>query len=358
MPRPTTAIIDLSSIAYNFNVIKKHCPKSKIYSVVKSNAYGHGVRKVVDALKRSDGFCVATIEEAGEFREFSKKPLLCLQGFYDKEDLKFAHLHKLELVIHNKEQIELLEKSKLSFPSLWLKFDTGMNRLGFMHNEIENMMHRLKPFSKKIVLMTHLKSSSGKKMSKKITNEQYNLFTKTSLNLRKQKHKFFTSVSNSGGILNFDDLFSDIERPGLSLYGSHFEHESKIFRLKNVTTLVSKIIAIKEIKKGETVGYDGLWQAKKNSLIGIVPIGYSDGIPLNYGNKGYVLVKKAKAKVIGRVAMDLMAIELPDDGINVGEDIILWGKELRVDELALLTDNIPYSFMTSLSKRVKRKYIK
>ena len=132
MPRPTTAIIDLSSIEHNFNVIKKHCPKSKIYSVVKSNAYGHGVEKVVGALKKSDGFCVATIEEADEFREFSKKPLLCLQGFYDKQDLKLAHSHKLELVIHNEEQIGLLEKLKLSFPSLWLKFDTGMN-LSLIH---------------------------------------------------------------------------------------------------------------------------------------------------------------------------------------------------------------------------------
>ena len=250
MPRPTTAIIDLSSIEYNFNVIKKHCPKSKIYSVVKSNAYGHGVEKVVGALKNSDGFCVATIEEADEFREFSKKPLLCLQGFYDKQDLKLAHSHKLELVIHNEEQIGLLEKLKLSFPSLWLKFDTGMNRLGFMQNEIEKMMHRLKPFSKKIVLMTHLKSSSGKKMSRKVTNKQFNLFTKTTLNLKQKQHNFLTSVSNSGGILNFDDLSSDIERPGLSLYGSHSHNQSKNFRLKNVTTLVSKIIAIKDIKKG------------------------------------------------------------------------------------------------------------
>ena len=358
MPRPTTAIIDLTSIEHNFNVIKKHCPKSQIYSVVKSNAYGHGVKKVVGALKKSDGFCVATIEEADEFREFSKKPLLCLQGFYDKQDLKLAHSHKLELVIHNEEQIGLLEKLKFSFPSLWLKFDTGMNRLGFMQNEIESMMHRLKPFSKKIVLMTHLKSSSGKRMSRKVTNKQFNLFTKTTLNLKQKQHNFLTSVSNSGGILNFDDLFSDIERPGLSLYGSHFHNKSKNFRLKNVTTLVSKIIAIKDIKKGETVGYDGLWQAKKNTSIGIIPIGYSDGIPLNYGNKGYVLINKTKAKVIGRVAMDLIAIELPNKKVKLGEDIILWGKDLKVDELASLTDNIPYSFMTSLSKRVNRKYIK
>ena len=206
--------------------------------------------------------------------------------------------------------------------------------------------------------MTHLKSSSGKKMSRKVTNKQFNLFTKTTLNLKQKQHNFLTSVSNSGGILNFDDLFSDIERPGLSLYGSHFNNKSKNFRLKNVTTLVSKIIAIKDIKKGETVGYDGLWQAKKNTSIGIIPIGYSDGIPLNYGNKGYVLINNAKAKVIGRVAMDLIAVELPNKKVKLGENIILWGKDLKVDELALITDNIPYSFMTSLSKRVKRKYIK
>ena len=142
------------------------------------------------------------------------------------------------------------------------------------------------------------------------------------------------------------------------MYGSHFQNKSKNFRLKNVTTLVSKIIAIKDIKKGETVGYDGLWQAKKNTSIGIIPIGYSDGIPLNYGNKGYVLINNAKAKVIGRVAMDLIAVELPNKKVKLGEDIILWGKDLKVDKLASLTDNIPYSFMTSLSKRVERKYIK
>ena len=357
MPRPTTAIIDLSSIEHNYNVIKKHCPKSQIYSVVKSNAYGHGVKKVVGALRKSDGFCVATIEESDEFRKFSKKPLLCLQGFYDTEDLKLAHHHKLELVIHNEKQIAHLEKLKLSFPALWLKFDTGMNRLGFMQNEIENMLHRLKPFSKKIVLMTHLKSSSGKKMSTKITKKQFNLFIKTASSLKEKNYNFLTSVSNSGGILNFENLFSDIERPGLSLYGSHYQHKPNTSRLKNVTTLVSKIISIKEIKKGETVGYDGLWQAKKNTSIGIIPIGYSDGIPLNYGNKGVVLVNKTKARVIGRVAMDLMAIELPNKKIQVGEDIILWGKDLKVDELAIMTDNIPYSFMTSLSERVTRKYI-
>ena len=97
---------------------------------------------------------------------------------------------------------------------------------------------------------------------------------------------------------------------------------------------------------------------KKNTLIGIIPIGYSDGIPLNYGNKGYVLINKVKAQVIGRVAMDMMAVELPNKSTEVGEEIILWGKDLKVDDLSLLTDNIPYSFMTSLSKRVTRKYIK
>ena len=97
--------------------------------------------------------------------------------------------------------------------------------------------------------------------------------------------------------------------------------------------------------------------SKKNTSIGIIPIGYSDGIPLNYGNKGYVLINKAKAKVIGRVAMDLMAIELPNKKVKIGEDIILWGKDLKVDELALLTDNIPYSFMTSLSKELSENIL-
>ena len=101
-----------------------------------------------------------------------------------------------------------------------------------------------------------------------------------------------------------------------------------------------------------------MWKAKKNTLIGIIPIGYSDGIPLNYGNKAYVLINKVKAQVIGRVAMDMMAVELPNMSTKVGEEIILWGKNLKVDDLSLLTDNIPYSFMTSLSKRVTRKYIK
>jgi alanine racemase len=361
LTRPTVAEINLSAIKRNLKKLKSLSEDSLFYPVVKANAYGLGFKPVVKEIESLiDGFSVATSEEALEVRKISKKNILCMEGPYDQKEFNLLLKNKIDLVIHSERQINFVKKIK-TFPKeikVWIKLDTGMNRLGFKEEEVLDIFKIFQTKTKKIVLMSHFSSAAGSISSKTNSKKQIEKFNRIEKKLKKYRENFFSSLCNSGGLLNYKSSHKDIVRPGISLYGVDQKDIGKKIGLENVITFKTKLISIKDVNKGDKVGYDGKWKAKKDSKIGILPVGYADGYPVTTENKGYVLIDGKKANVIGKVSMDLTAVDITNlKDTSYESEIILWGKDLPVEKVAKITKNIPYTILTSLSSRVKRIYL-
>ena len=362
MSRPTIAEVNLSALNKNVRKLKK-LTNSKIYPVVKADAYGHGLKKVVESIDPLiSGYCVATFEESLELRKITKRNIVCMEGPYDYSELKIFEKLNIDYVIHSFRQISFLENlgnlKVIGKNKIWLKIDTGMNRLGFKENEILEAFSKINSIKKSLVLMSHLSSSSSNKNSRLITNSQIKMFKKFELKIKKIKPNLISSLCNSGGLINFKRSHNDISRPGISIFGSKADDEKSKIDLEQVMTLKSKFINIKKVNKGDRVGYGGTWKAKKETVVGILPIGYADGYLTGMGNSAYVLVEGVKAKVIGRVSMDLTAVDLSNcKNPNYDSEVILWGNNLKIDKVSKFANSIPYELMTSVSRRVKREYV-
>tara|TARA_B100000161_G_C33521633_1_gene401398 strand:+ start:143 stop:1210 length:1068 start_codon:yes stop_codon:yes gene_type:complete len=351
--RPTFVEIDLNALDFNLKNLKSAVHSAKFFPVVKADAYGHGMDKITKHIQNKvDGFCVATSEEAINLRSKTKKPILDLEGPYDLEDMKALLKNDIQFVIHSGRQLNLLKRIKNLKESqpVWLKFDSGMNRLGFSIEDASKIFEEVSKKTNQIVLMSHFYSFKGntqqlekfKELEKKCTSDK--IFVKKSL-------------CNSGGMINYPASQKDIVRPGISLFGSRSNLKDKNIRLKPVMTLKSKFISLKEIEKGEKVGYEGTWQAKKKSKIGILPVGYGDGYPINLSNCGKVLIKGKLVPVIGKVSMDMIAIDLSKiNKIGYKDEVILWGKGHEVDTVAKYANNSAYTLMSGITNRVNKVY--
>ena len=354
MSRPTKAEINFSSLNFNLKKLRKISPKTKFFPVVKANAYGHGVREVVKYLENKvEGFCLATTEEAINLRKTSNLRILDMEGPYDMSDINEANKKNIDFVIHSDRQLTLFNKlNKISKNlSVWVKFDSGMNRLGFDKDEVLKVVTEIQKKTNDIVLMSHFSSYKG-------NLKQLKLFNAIEKSMLEKGIAVKRSLCNSGGMINYPSSQKDIARPGICLFGSKSNLIDKNINLKSVMNLKSRFISIKNIKKGEIVGYEGTWKAKRNSVIGILPIGYADGYPINLSNKGYVKIKKKLAPVVGKVSMDMVAIDITSfSKINYRDEVIIWGNGHEVDLVAKYADNSSYSLLSGLTKRVKRSYI-
>ena len=362
MSRPTIAEINLQALKNNVKKLRK-ISTSKLYPVVKANAYGHGLKQVIKTINNLvSGFCVATFEEAIELKKLTTKSVLCMEGPYDLKELNIFEKNHIDYVIHSSYQIALLKKFNKSFLSkknkIWIKFDTGMNRLGFIESEIINAFSNILEFKKNLVLMSHFSSAASTKSSKKESKNQIKIFKKYETKIKRNKPNILLSLCNSGGLLFYKESHKDIARPGISIYGSQEGLKRNYLDLEQVMTLKSKFITIKNVSKGSRVGYDGTWKANTDSKIGILPIGYADGYSTGMSNQAYVLVDNQKAPVVGRVSMDLTAIDLTLlKKVDYDSNVVLWGPELKIDKVAKFCGTIPYELMTSVSERVRRKFI-
>jgi alanine racemase len=351
--RPTLLEIDLKALDFNLKNLKSFVNSAKFYPVIKADAYGHGVEKIAKHINNKvDGFCVATSEEAINLRSFSKKPILDLEGPYDLADMKALIKKNIQFVIHSERQLNFFKKVKTLHENhpIWLKFDLGMNRLGFSIDEASKIFEEGAKKTNRITLMSHFFSFKG-------NIQQLSKFKDLEKQCLSEKIFIKKSLSNSGGMINHPLSQKDIVRPGISLFGSKINLRDKNIKLKPVMTLKSKLISIKNIEKGEKVGYDGTWQAKKRTKIGILPIGYGDGYPINLSNCGKVFLNGNLAPLIGKISMDMVAIDLSRiKKISYKDEVILWGKDHEVDTVAKYANNSPYSLMTGLTKRVKKVY--
>ena len=352
------AIVDTSALRSNLRHIRSRAPNSRVMAVVKANAYGHGLVPTALALPEADAFAVARLEEGIALREAGvRQDIVLLEGVFEREQLAEAARHRFEIVVHDPLQVALLEAFKGAHRfNIWLKVDTGMNRLGFRTEEFAGILARLRQLqapAADIRLMTHLARADERDCA--MTREQLERFRALTCGISSQ-----TSIGNSAGILGWDDACGDWVRPGLALYGiSPFPNESSgDAGLTPVMTLASMVIAVRSVPAGETVGYGGTWTAQRAARIAIVAGGYGDGLLRALPTGTPVLVNGRRAPLVGRVAMDMIAVdvsELPE--VEVGTRCVLWGRGLEVSEVAARAGTIAYELLCGVRARVPREVI-
>ena len=361
MRQACCAEIRLSALRHNAKVVRNKSPQAKIAAVVKADAYGHGVKSVAAALDDVvDLFAVAYLEEALALRLTTQKPILVLEGYFDRQELETAAEKGFACVVHSAYQLSLLDDFHLADSmDLWLKVDTGMNRLGFSHPNFEavytHLSDTVKPQS--LTLMSHL--SSADELSSDITVRQIRLFD--SLVAGKGRP---VSLANSAGILAWPSSMTSVSeqwvRPGIMLYGcspfSGFTGAQE--GLCAVLTLRSTVIGLRDVQVGDCIGYGATWCAERPSRIGVIAIGYGDGYPRSAKQGTPVLVAGSRVPLVGRVSMDMITVDLTDtEGVEIGSDVILWGEGLPAEEVAIHADTISYELLTGITERVSRRIV-
>ncbi len=346
--RQTELLISLANLKNNLQIIKSKT-SSDIQAVIKANAYGLGYEEVVETIESDvESFAVITIDEAIGLRKHTKKPIVLLQGVHEVADYEQVEKYNLDFVIHADWQIENLSNFYLDESRIWLKLNTGMNRLGFNADDFEIYFDKLSSFkAKDLVIMSHLAASS--EPTNKLNNSQIRLFNEITAGKTNKK-----SLANSGAIFNFPNAHFDIVRPGIAIYGGKYLENG----LKPVSKLRSKVISLRKVKRGESIGYDGAWTADKDCIICYAPIGYADGIPYSSFNKK-ININEKEFFIIGKINMDLIAINLEnDESIKEGDWVDFWGFDHDLTKLSNDFKTISYQLMTNLSGRVEKNYLK
>lgn len=356
MNQPTIAYIDLDALHHNLRIIKNNLPNSKIVAMVKRDAYGHGLVKIAQSLEPDvDAFGTVFLQEAlSLYNAGIKKPIIVLSGFLDVEELIAIDEHGFDCSIHNFSQITILENTKLSKPlHVWLEIDTGLHRLGFQSSQIQEAYQRLMKIDlvqKPLKLMTHFANADNLDSDK--TTQQINCF-KTIIKDLNLEGEWCTS--NSAAILGWPSTHTSWARPGITLYGvSPFGDKTGFdLGLKPVMTLTSKIIATHELEQGESIGYGGIYTCPEKMRIGVIAIGYGDGYPRNTKTGAPILVNGVRTQLIGRVAMDMICVDLrPVPNTKIGDNVVLWGKGLPAEEVAVFAGESVYELLSRLTSRV------
>jgi alanine racemase len=350
------AVIDTGALRANLRALRGFAPQARVVAVVKANAYGHGLVHTALALAEADAFGVARLEEGIVLRDAGiKQPIVLLEGIFTSEELADAARSSFDLVVHDAQQIELLEEARSVHPFvLWLKIDTGMNRLGFRPEEFAatlERLQRLKVPPREIRLMTHLARADER--NDPMTREQLQRF-KAAI----RGHQFPTSIGNSAGILGWPEAHGVWIRPGIALYGvSPFADTSgSSFGLRPVMTLETTVIAVRRVARGEAVGYGAAWRAERDTTIAILAGGYGDCLPRSLGNGSPVLINGQRAPLVGRVSMDMIAADVAGIAdVRVGSRGVLWGAGLCVEETAKHAGTIPYELLCGVRERVARE---
>ncbi len=374
MGRPTKAQISLEALTHNWSLFNNQKDaQSFIIPVLKANAYGHGAVPLALHLQQNAGIkscAVALIEEAIELRNAGFQQEIFLLGPFLKTQIKELIEFKITPFICNKNGLQNLVTTSehIHFPvPIHLKIDTGMNRLGVKEEELDEIISILE-LNKKIVhlegLCSHFLNGENLGSPQGSSEEQFLLFSKLV-----QKFQSFKNLkihmANSDGFLRNTDCHRLPtyygSRIGLALYGYSSLDKGLALKLKPVMTLTSTIVHINQVKKGETVSYNGTWKAPVDSTIAVIPIGYADGYRRLLSNKGRVLVRGQIVNVVGTVCMDYFMIDVTQlnhqTKINLGEEVELWGPNINLKQLASSIETIPYELLTTLSSRVPRIYL-
>jgi alanine racemase len=357
LARPIRARIDLAAIEGNYRLGAGLAPAAKTLAVVKADGYGHGAVRVAQVLApQADGFGVASLEEALALRQAGiTGPILLMAGFFAPTELAELVRHRLDTVVHCTEQLEMLLAARLEGAlRVWLKMDSGMHRLGFAPESFGDAHRRLRaaPQVSAIVLMSHF--ARADELEDDFTARQMATFRRSTRGLEGP-----SSLAKSAAVLAWPDSHSDWNRLGIVLYGvSPLDHPAAATAgLEPAMELVSEIIAVRDLRAGEAIGYGGRYVCERNTRIGVVAAGYADGYPRHARDGTPVLVDGRRARIAGRVSMDLITVDLEGlDGVAVGDQVEFWGKSLPAREVADACGTIPYELFTGVAQRVPRVY--
>ncbi|HRK57837.1 MAG TPA: alanine racemase [Burkholderiaceae bacterium] len=357
MPRPIFAHIDLNALRHNLAVARTHAKGRALWAVVKANAYGHGLERVMTALAQADGLALLDFDEARRARDAGwRKPILLLEGFFSIPDLTLVDALGLTAVVHHTDQVRwLLEWAKSAVPTggvnLYLKVNTGMNRLGLNPEELPATIEQLSATGKVrvVALMTHFANADSADHHE--LDEPLRQFNTAVAAYWRGK----TSLANSASLLMHPQVGGDSVRPGIMLYGaSPMQGQTAAsFGLKPVMRLYSELIAVRAVKAGQAVGYGGRWVAPRDTRIGVVACGYADGYPRIAADGTPVWVQGHCAALAGRVSMDMITVDLAGaPQAQVGSRVELWGEHVPIDAVAQSAGTVGYELMCALAPRV------
>lgn len=351
--RPAFASLDAAALRHNLVGVRS-LSRARVMAIVKANGYGHGLVWVAKALAEADAFGVASLEEGLELREAGIRQEICLlEGFFEATEIPALLRHRLTPVIHERYQVEALKAARGEQRcDAWIKVDTGMHRLGFEPSEVPAVVAELaaSPCIARLGLLSHL--ACAEDPDSMATRNQIEHFGGLVFpGLRR-------SLANSAGIMHWPAAHADWVRPGLMLYGVSPLPltASAPARLRPVMTLRSRLISVRNRREGDAIGYGGAYRCPHDMPVGVVGVGYGDGYPREFQQAVSVLVRGQRASVIGRVSMDMLTIDLRAvAGAQVGEEVILWGQGLPVEEVAHAAGTIPYTLLCGLTQRLPRR---
>ena len=361
MARPTTAFIDSQALLHNALQAKQVAPDSRVFAVVKANAYGHGLLQIAQLLQPLvDAFAVASIEEAVYLRERAiSKPILLLEGVFEPDELSLCSQLELSLVVHNSAQLDMLSGVRLAVPvKTWLKVDTGMHRIGFPTTSIKHVLQTLMnsdSVATNVGLISHFANADDHKHP--LNQQQIGLFRQII-----DEYQFIgdCSLANSAAILTMPASHYQWVRAGLMLYGASPMPglNAAALNLKPVMTLQTRLIAKLNCRRGDSIGYGSSWTCPEDMPVGVAAIGYGDGYPRHLPTGTPILVNDQQTQLIGRVSMDMISVDLrPCCNAEIGDPVILWGGNLPVEIIAEHADTIPYTLLCGITNRVRRQIL-
>ena len=350
-PRTARVEIDGAALRHNLSRVKSYAPESRIIAVIKANAYGHGVRLAADCLSDADAFALAMLGEAVELRQAGhSKPLIVLHGFADSAELEVCAEFDIQPVINQVWQIDLLEQHTGASLNVWLKVDTGMHRLGLPVDIVESAYQRLSDCGSvdTVRLMSHFANADD--TINIINNNQLKVLLNVNSNINAE-----LSMANSAGLITIPESRLQWVRPGIMLYGSSplLNQSASDLQLQPVMNFESRLISVQQLKQGDAIGYGSTWQCPEDMPVGIVAVGYADGYPRHAEAGTPVWINQKYCRLVGRVSMDSISVDLRGIEATVGDRVVLWGKELSVDVVAKHAGTIGYELLCSAGNAAK-----
>ncbi|MTB65909.1 alanine racemase [Providencia sp. wls1943] len=350
MPRPIRAVIHQHNLEHNLAVIRQKIGQAKVWSVMKADGYGHGIKRIWRGLKDSDGFAVLDLHEAILLRnEGWKGPILLLEGFFQADDLVVIDQYQLTTSVHSRWQLAAIEQALLNKPiSVYIKLNSGMNRLGFSVDEYADIVSQLSQMENvaDVTLMSHFANSD---MVEGIQAPLAKIQQFTQLSLP-------TCIANSGAVLWHKNTHYDWVRAGIVLYGASPSGkwgDIAEYGLKAAMTLQSEIIAVHDIEAGQSIGYGSKFTSEKPMRIATVACGYADGYPRHAPTGTPVWCQGQRCALLGAVSMDMLTIDISDcPEAAIGSQVELWGENLPVDDVAQSAGTIGYELLCALARRV------
>lgn len=349
------ALVDLAALRQNLAVVRSLCPASRIMAMVKADAYGHGLLPVAQALAAADGLAVARLEEGLQLRRAGiTQRLLLLGSLLDEDDLRLCSARQIDVTAHDPATVARIAAVAADAPlRVWLKLDSGMHRLGLEPEAFRAADRQLRdqPGILEIVHMMHFASSED--FDSPAAEHQLACFSACHAGSHAA-----VSVANSAALIGRPESRGDWVRPGIMLYGGNPLAHSHPQPLRAVMNLRARVLAVRDIPAGASVGYNGIWTSRRPSRIATIGIGYGDGYPRHAANGTPVWVAGTRAPLVGRVSMDSLGVDVTDcPPVTVGMEVELWGEHLPAAEVAGHAGTIDYELFTSLSSRVPREYL-